>query len=85
MRSYKWNKHGFKISLELEVPENYKGVFGGKLDKDKIWKLDYLGDWDKLYADDRAFMYPSLFTYFMNDFEDILSWYICRKKYGKDI
>ena len=30
-------------------------------------------------------MYPSLFTYFMNDFEDILSWCICRKKYGKDI
>ena len=85
MRQYKWNKYGFKISLELEVPKDYKDIFGGKLDKDKIWKFDYLGDWEKLYSDNQAFMYPSLFTYFMGDLTEILIWYIYQKKYGKDI
>ena len=85
MRQYKWNKYGFKISLKLEVPDKYIGVFRGKLDKDKIWKFDYLGDWEKLYSNDQAFMYPSLFTYFMNDLEDILCWYNTEKKYERNL
>ena len=82
MRQYKWNKYGFKISLELEVPKEYNNKLNDKLLEDKIWNLDYLGDWEKLYSDNQAFMYPSLFTYFMRDLIEILIWYIhC----GKDI
>lgn len=82
MRQYKWNKYGFKISLELEVPKEYNNKLNDKLLEDKIWNLDYLGDWEKLYSDNQDFMYPSLFTYFMRDLIEILIWYIhC----GKDI
>lgn len=85
MRQYKWNKYGFKISLRLEVPKDYNNKLNDKLLEDKIWELDYLGDWEKLYSDNQAFMYPSLFTYFMGDLTEILIWYIYQKKYGKDI
>ena len=82
MRQYKWNKYGFKISLKLEVPKDYNNKLNDKLLEDKIWELDYLGDWERLYSDNQAFMYPSLFTYFMGDITEILIWYIyC----GKDI
>lgn len=85
MRQYKWNKYGFKITLRLEVPKEYNNKLNDKLLEDKTWKLDYLGDWEKLYSDDQAFMYPSLFIYFMGDLTEILIWYIYQKKYGKDI
>lgn len=85
MRQYKWNKYGFKISLRLEIPKDYNNKLNDKLLEDKTWELDYLGDWDELYSDNQAFMYPSLFTYFMGDLEEILIWYTYQKKHGKDI
>ena len=85
MRQYKWNKYGFKITLRLEIPKEYNNKLNDKLLEDKTWKLDYLGDWEKLYSDNQAFMYPSLFTYFIGDLTEILIWYIYQKKHGKDI
>ena len=85
MRQYKWNKYGFKITLRLEIPKEYNNKLNDKLLEDKTWKLDYLGDWENLYSNGQAFMYPSLFTYFMGDLTEILIWYIYQKKYGKDI
>lgn len=82
MRQYKWHKYGFKITLRLEIPKDYNNKLNDKLLEDKTWELDYLGDWERLYSDNQAFMYPSLFTYFMGDITEILIWYIhC----GKDI
>lgn len=77
MRTYKWNKYGFKISIEVEVPDvvntvvDYMGKSYGKMNLDYHKEFDYLGSFNELYYDENQFMYPSLFTYAIEDILNI--------------